>query len=898
MKQNTSSILLKFLAVMLVLGGMFVGAIAQQRPSTPKNFDLVESIDASGMQTVKLTWERGDNGVMPDYYYIYVSVSIDGGDDSLNQHEFVIRQEYENKSLNGKHEHTLFLNQMQTGTYELFVKSVITSGTGNYEVMSEKSNSKTYTFKYDEPFMIYVNSNTNEYKIGDEIQLYTYIYGVEEDCDVTIDAKFDESALKLISESSELDSMYGRSGKLYTFEALKNGKHLLEFSAVSCTGEAASYALSLEVGVFNNSQLLYFDIQRNNPDRIYLGDNDLISRTYTVTKAPDFNCPVEYKIETTSLKDATIDENGKVTAPNIPENYGKHYVSILVSSVDCEYQGQLLTAQASGWFELLILDESQRPNAKIIGKVTDRETGEPVGGAFVYLYGTFANDNNRDSNFYHENYFYTSTDAEGNYEVDVNAGNYIIVVQGYGYQQFVNLTDPNDPLGLEILANTTTTFDAQLDREIVPEYVTFSGQVTSSETGEGIAHAVVEFIPSEFVGKGGIIGCDSTGNPLDWGHFYGQFVTKTDENGNYTLQVVDNMTYVARAFGFEMNTGMPMGEEYYNEKANPFDADILDPKVDYFAPINFTLDGFKPQLGNISGSVVNDKDEPMPATVLAIRMNDRNTPNDGQNVFTSIARDGNFYFDNVPYGKYVLLSVPMTLSHIPGYYVSNGLASLNWNEATVIGVDEITVALQYTIQHQSLVDGLDGIADFDGKISKRGGVVKSGNGTLSAKGLSGVTVYLLNDKGETLDYKFTDKDGNFKFNKLPEGKYKIVTDKFGFYSSNANFEVKYSNGLKITQAMEMEENLLMSIEDETISDVKVMPQPANTNAKIEFLANNGNVEVNIIDQTGRLLDNLNINTTEGVNYLDINTTRYSNGTYFIILNQNDSSKSIKFNVVK
>ncbi|MFY8159757.1 MAG: hypothetical protein ACOVNU_00365, partial [Candidatus Kapaibacteriota bacterium] len=255
MKQNTSSILLKFLAVMLVLGGMFVGAIAQQRPSTPKNFDLVESIDASGMQTVKLTWERGDNGVMPDYYYIYVSVSIDGGDDSLNQHEFVIRQEYENKSLNGKHEHTLFLNQMQSGTYELFVKSVITSGTGNYEVMSEKSNSKTYTFKYDEPFMIYVNSNTNEYKIGDEIQLYTYIYGVEEDCDVTIDAKFDESALKLISESSELDSMYGRSGKLYTFEALKNGKHLLEFSAVSCTGEAASYALSLEVGIFNNSQL-------------------------------------------------------------------------------------------------------------------------------------------------------------------------------------------------------------------------------------------------------------------------------------------------------------------------------------------------------------------------------------------------------------------------------------------------------------------------------------------------------------------------------------------------------------------------------------------------------------------------------------------------------------------
>ncbi len=101
MKQNSSSIILKFLAVMLVLGGMFVGAIAQQRPSTPKNLDLIESIDASGNPSIKLTWERGDDGTMPEYYYIFASGSKDGGNDSLYSYEFVIGQEYENKSMNG-----------------------------------------------------------------------------------------------------------------------------------------------------------------------------------------------------------------------------------------------------------------------------------------------------------------------------------------------------------------------------------------------------------------------------------------------------------------------------------------------------------------------------------------------------------------------------------------------------------------------------------------------------------------------------------------------------------------------------------------------------------------------------------------------------------------------------
>lgn len=897
---NYSKLLGNYFFALILLVSSFSLSIAQQKPSTPKNLNLSESLDASGMPSIKLTWERGDDGVTPDYYYVY-SV-IHNGKDSNEYYEYILGSVAENKSNNPTFELVFFKSQLNRGENTFYVKGV--KGTNaNREVYGDASNQVNYYNDYKEPFMLYADRANNHgeiIKVGDVFQVYTYTYGIDEDCDVTIENSFDENAIKFISEENPNigDSINYKGVRVYTFEALKNGIHNIDFNAVACTGEAAGFSLMVEIGISRNGEFMFFE-HSNKFNKYYFSNNEELTINFPVTKIVNFDCPIKYNIDQTTLTNATIDNEGNILIPNTPENYGKQYINVSASIENCIIDGQSVNAIANGWHEFVILDESQIPNSKLIGKVTDKETGEPVGGAIVTLYAINADGSNgRDTNYYYEDYYHTSTDVDGNYSIDVNAGEYVLVVQGYGYQVYYNLKDPNSSEGLKIEANTTIEYNVELEKEVIPNLVTFSGQVTNSATGEGVSYAYVEFIPYELIEKGGVIGVGPDGNPIDWGHnFYGQFVTKTDEKGNYTIQVYDNTTYVARAIALDWNTGLPYGEEYYNEKSNPFDAEILDPKVDYFAPINFTIEEYQEQLGSISGTAINDRNEAIPATVLAIQITDRNS-NNRQNVFTAIAREGNFYFDNIPYGKYMLLSVPMTMEHIPGYYVANDFASLNWNDATIIGVDDATVALNYTIMHKELVEGEEGIADFEGKINKRGGIVKEGNGKQSAQGLSGVTVYLLNDKNEILDYKFTDKDGKFKFNKLAEGKYSLITDKMGYYSSNTSFEIKYSEGVKITKSMEMEEDLTMSVEDEVINNIKVMPQPANTNARIEFLSNVGSVEASIIDQNGKLIEVLNLNANDGINYLDINTTNYSNGTYFVIFNQNGSSKSTKFNVVK
>lgn len=897
---NLSNIKSNYFIALFLFVFSFSISQAQQKPSTPKNLALSESFDASGMPSIKLTWERGNDGVIPDYYYVY-SLFKNGKDDDEN-YEYVIGTVLEVNSNNPTFELVFFKSQLNRGENTFYVKAIKGSN-DNREIFSQTSNIISYFNDYNDPFMLYADRANNHgqiTKVGDLFQVYTYTYGIDEDCDVTIEKSFDETALKFISEENPNidDSINYKGIRIYTFEALRNGIHTVDFSAIACTGEEASFALMVEIGISRNGEIMFFE-HSNKFVKYYFSSNEDLTINFPVTKIIDFDCPIEYNIDQSTLTNATIDNNGNILVPNIPENYGKQYINVSAIIEDCDIEGQNVNAIANGWHEFVILDESQKPNSKLVGKVTDKETGEPVGGAIITLYMINSDGSNgRDTNFYYEDYYHTSTDSDGNYSIDVNAGEYVLVVQGYGYQVYYNLKDPNTLEGLKIEANSTIEFNVELEKEIIPNLVTFSGQVTNATTGEGVAYAYVEYIPYELIEKGGVIGVGPDGNPIDWGHnFYGQFVTKTDEKGNYTIQVYDNTTYVARAIAFDWNTGLPYGEEYYNEKSNPFDAEILDPKVDYFAPINFTIEEYQEQLGTISGTSVNDRNEAIPATVLAIQINDRNA-NNRQNVFTAIAREGNFYFDNLPYGRYMLLSVPMTMEHIPGYYVSNDFASLNWNDATIIGVDDATVALNYTIMHKELIEGEEGIADFEGKINKRGGIVKDGNGKQSAQGLSGVTVYLLNDNGGILDYKFTDKDGKFKFNNLAEGKYSIVTDKMGYHSSNTTFEIKYAEGVKITKSMEMEEDLTMSVEDEVINNIKVMPQPANTNARIEFLSNNGIMEASIIDQNGKLIDVMNINAVDGVNFIDVNTTNYSNGTYFVIFNQNGSSKSTKFNVVK
>ncbi len=901
MKKHITQPMLKIFAVLMLFSAMFAEAYSQKKlPATPQNL-FINRAEINGQYYYSLSWENGDimKGQFAEatYFKIFRKYEPSNILDSNFAYDFSLL-DIEKANADGEYKRDLvYLNE---GTYTFYI--VAAYELQNTEILSGIS--QKIAFKYEVSNRFYLESNEYEYnaKIGEQFDVEVQYYGVEESCKLQINANF-KAGVKLISQKKLKGNSFN-----FTFELINAEEQEITFYSTDCSGHYTSTVVKINNSIkVNYKDIIYFNGNQNTIRRFYVKKTDefAVNSNFSVNVREDyikkgFNCNIEYSIEETTLKNATIDKNGNVKAPNVQENLGKQYIEVIALVKNCELNGEVINTYASSGFTLLVSDYSQMPNATVSGQITDKETGEVIPNATVAMYSMDFSDTlnvSDDDEFIGDDLFnesyYTYSDEDGMYSLPVLAGEYFVYSETDNYNPYYNIVDGTEK-GLVVKINDKLTFDIQLEKMQMPVMVTFSGKVTDQETGEPIANAFVQFIPSELIDKGILSERDSTfGNELEY-HDYDTYNAYTDTEGNYTIQISDDYTYIAMASTFEISQ---YEHEFYSETSNFYDAVIIDPKADYFAPFDFTLSPYQEKLGSILGTVVDDSDIQLPATVLAINLDNRN---DGQSVYTSIARNGEFTFDNLPYGKYIILSVPMTVLHIPGYYVSGNFASLNWNDATVIGVNDVQTTIYHTIRHKALTSaGLNGYAEFEGRIGKKGSQIKVGDKTQKSKALSGVTVYLMNKKGDVLDYQITNSEGNFKFNKLPEGEFRIISDKFGFYGGSADIIIDYKNGIKFNGAMEMEANLAMSVEDNsTVTAAKISPMPVTTSAKIEFNSQKGKADIMIIDQAGKLISEFNTNTTEGLNELDLQTNNMTNGTYFVIISQNNISKSVKFIIMK
>lgn len=890
MKNQNKLAFLKFLTLAILFTSSIVASFAQQKLEAPQNLRADINDDNLGYNNVTLVWDTpvGDRSSSNNMNYTNIYAGYGSADDSVSLSGYILIGTVDSQKGS---ENSFELGFLSQGTYTFYVTS--SEKIGGVLVESEKSNIITVNVEGNDQFTIYSQNYYYDIAVGDGIKIPVYAYNLKENCDFDVNISFDESAFEIIEEF--FDENYT---KWFVLKTLKRGTHKLDFEGTNCEGQVSNYTLDIPVGIFYRDLITF---QNKGLERFYLQGTDefLVLDDYLIRNVENLNCPINYRIDFTTFIGASIGEDGRITIPNSPENRGYHTLHLGASIEECNIDGEFINAYAQGYVEIAILDWKLRPNALIKGKVTDKETGEPVSGAIITFISLTDSLNNYPDVFVPNNYFNTSSDVNGQYALDLKDGEYHVSVSGYGYQYYTNMTEYGQD-GLIINAEDTLTFDVSLLKEVIPNYVTLTGKVTDEVTGEPIQNAFVNFIPTIYLEKGFFDGVDTVYR--DWDNDFGYYfyLSSTDENGNYSISLPDNLKYIAQCIGTQVyeTTDEIYSVEYYNETTDIFKAEEIDLTTKELKSIDFTLTVKPLQLGNISGTTVKDNNELLPSTVLAIRVDTYNTS--GQSVYTTIARDGEFFFESLPYGKYLLLSVPMTLTHIPGYYVSNDFASLNWNEASIIEINDATIALNYTILHRTLLnDELDGIADFEGRIGKKGTNIKLNDKTQSTNALSGVAVYLVNSKGDVLDYKFTNKDGNFTFNKIPEGEYKLVTDKIGYKHSNTNITISYKNGIKFSGVMEMEADLSLSVEDNNnISDVKVFPMPVVNEATIEINTTNGLHNVSVIDQNGKLINQFNYNFIDGINELKLNTENYSNGTYFMVFNQNTGLKTVKFNVVK
>ena len=100
-------------------------------------------------------------------------------------------------------------------------------------------------------------------------------------------------------------------------------------------------------------------------------------------------------------------------------------------------------------------------------------------------------------------------------------------------------------------------------------------------------------------------------------------------------------------------------------------------------------------------------------------------------------------------------------------------------------------------------------------------------------------------------------------------------------------------GPDVTSGVSVELTTNLSLEDNTMNDIKAYPNPATTNINIPLSGVQGNGNINILDITGKLVQSLNVNVN---NMITLDVSELSNGTYTFNLVLEDG-KSSKFNVV-
>jgi hypothetical protein len=467
---------------------------------------------------------------------------------------------------------------------------------------------------------------------------------------------------------------------------------------------------------------------------------------------------------------------------------------------------------------------------------------------------------------------------QGFFSIPVPEGTYILEVDGMGfvhefYQDATSITDAQQ---IVIKCGDSPTFTIAVAKKPEPVKHEVSGKVFDAETNTGL-FAMVEFVPVERNN----IGANGMG-----------FATKTDQDGNYSIMLPAEFTYRAHAIPSDR---MHL-DQWYDQVQTPMEADLIVVEADVEG-INFPLKKFnQPEQYGFTGQVVNLSNEPVLSMLQAIPVGQPKMNVKNQGFFSKTNEEGYFTFNNLPLGKYVVLSIPADKMFVPGYYKAGDIATLKWRQATIIEVSEAMPDMIYSIKHRERT-GIKGVINLKGDIIATGLTLKNndvpmGNGIP----LAGAFVYTLDEYGQVSDFAFTDVNGHYSLTEIPQGKSMINVDMYGYAEYNKQYDGDYNKSFSSNVDIELEPEAVASVDYLYSNGPVVFPQPANDYIWINGHNLVGQADVIIYDNTGSAVYQMNnVAFNNANNRLEINL---ATGVYTIVIRDNNGLKTSKLNIVR
>lgn len=223
----------------------------------------------------------------------------------------------------------------------------------------------------------------------------------------------------------------------------------------------------------------------------------------------------------------------------------------------------------------------------------------------------------------------------------------------------------------------------------------------------------------------------------------------------------------------------------------------------------------------------------------------------------------------------------------PTYYFN----SVNWYFAVPVLLSNFNTF--YNINMIPLISPVVGNGNISGNVVSLNSIKSSNDIPLSK-----VELYLTDENDLPLKFSYSDNNGNFYFNSLPLGTYKLYLNIPGVVcnpysiilnSSNptvSNINISISNNFAIITSIEKNKNYENFIGE-------IFPNPTNDEAFIEFNSNSSQiVKVEVIDTKGLIVSS-NEYYIEGYRKINLAKNDLKSGIYTIKIYNSDRSSIIK-----
>lgn len=179
-----------------------------------------------------------------------------------------------------------------------------------------------------------------------------------------------------------------------------------------------------------------------------------------------------------------------------------------------------------------------------------------------------------------------------------------------------------------------------------------------------------------------------------------------------------------------------------------------------------------------------------------------------------------------------------------------------------------------------------------------GGNVLQGANKGTANGIEGMTMFLFDNNGNLIKYETTDANGDYAFNNLPEGTYKVHPEQLDYTTVEAGISITASDPSYTMVNFERSiQNKTITYKPTAITNVAgetvftVYPNPAQNVVNIGWATANGEEAViSITDLSGKQVVNTTVKMN-GVTTLDVSSLQ--TGVYMMTITEDNNSYTQK-----